>query len=125
MDVFGDRCRAARGNLPSIKRAGSTTLHRNRLKTSFHSATYGPKALRSIYRDLSVLVHYQYSRDSVRYTVPILALGSHSCPSGFTGSTLTNAGECDIVGPREERARVLGRASDREASSPNLLDIAP
>src|SRR5438477_8851057 len=77
MDVFGDRCRAARGNLPSIKRAGSTTLHRNRLKTSFHSATYGPKALRSIYRDLSVLVHYQYSRDSVRYTVPILAVRVH------------------------------------------------
>src|ERR1700745_400432 len=107
MCIFGDGCRAARVNLPSIKRAGSTTLHRNRLKTSFYSATYGPKALRSIYRDLSVLVHYQYSRDSVRYTVPIVALGSHSCPSGFTGHSRlraadtqrTNAGECDIVGP--------------------------
>jgi len=37
----------------------------------------------------------------------------------------TNAGECDVVGPREERALVLGRAGDREASNTNLLDIAP
>src|SRR6201987_2189215 len=68
-------------------------LHRTRLKASFYSATYGPKALRSISRDLSVLVHYQYSRDSVRYTVPIVALGSHSCPSGFTGHSRLRAAD--------------------------------
>jgi len=36
-----------------------------------------------------------------------------------------NAGQCDVVGPREERALVLGRASDSEASNTNLLDVAP
>jgi hypothetical protein len=73
-------------NLPSIKRAGSTTLHRNRLKTSFYSATYGPKALRSIYRDLHLgrTRVRQGSRDTAGYVPPIL--------------NATNAGECDIVG---------------------------
>src|ERR1700730_4371396 len=63
-------------------------IARIRLKTSFCSATYGPKVLRPIYRDLSVFVHYQYSRDSIRHTVPIgstwVAL---VVPSGFTGDS--------------------------------------
>ena len=58
-------------NLPSIKRAGSTAPYPKWLKTSFRSATYGEKPHRPIYRDISVLVHYHYSRDSLRHTVLI------------------------------------------------------
>ena len=46
------------------------------LKTSFRSATYGPKPHRPIYRDIKApLVHYQYSRDSLRHTVLIVRFG--------------------------------------------------
>ena len=45
-------------NLPSIKGAGPTTPRHDRAKTSFCSATYGPKWHPAIYRDISALVHY-------------------------------------------------------------------
>src|SRR5712672_1340978 len=45
-------------NLPSIKGAGPTTPRRDRAKTSFCSATYGPKWHPAIYRDISALVHH-------------------------------------------------------------------
>ena len=63
-----------------------------RLKTSFRSATYEPKAHRPIYRDVSVLVDYHYSRDSVRRTVVIVALG---CPRRLAGVVT----QCDPIAP--------------------------
>src|SRR5258708_40216841 len=40
-------------NFPSIKGAGPTTPRHDRAKTSFCSATYGPKWHPAIYRDIS------------------------------------------------------------------------
>jgi hypothetical protein len=37
-------------NLPSIKRAGSTSLHRNPAKNLICSGTYGPQAYHAFYR---------------------------------------------------------------------------
>jgi hypothetical protein len=49
-------------------------------KISFLSATYGPKAHPPIYRDISALVHYQYSRDSLRHIGLIVELGRARYP---------------------------------------------
>src|SRR5271166_4482034 len=63
---------SASANLPSIKRAGSPHYTVIRLKTSFCSATYRPKAHRPIYRDLGALVHSKYLYPYVRHIALIV-----------------------------------------------------
>ena len=72
-------------NLPSIKRAGSPHYTVIRLKTSFCSATYRPKAHRPIYRDLGAFVHSKYLHHSVRYNALIVGAWSRSSSSGSMG----------------------------------------
>ena len=69
-------------NLPSIKRAGSPHYTVIRLKTSFCSATYRPKAHRPIYRDLGALVHSKYLHPAVRHIALIVGTWSRSYPQG-------------------------------------------
>src|ERR1700736_2677127 len=78
-------------NLPSIKRAGSPHYTVIRLKTSFCSATYRPKAHRPIYRDLGALVHSKYLHPSVRHIALIVGTWSRSSSSGSTGEQQSGA----------------------------------
>ena len=81
MCVFGDG-RRVRREFTVYKRAGSPHYIVIRLKTSFCSATYRPKAHRPIYRDLGALVHSKYLYDSVRHTALIVALDRARHPQG-------------------------------------------
>src|SRR5438067_13214470 len=72
-------------NLPSIKRAGSPHYTVIRLKTSFCSATYRPRAHRPNYRDLGALGHSKYLYHSVRHNALIVGTWSRSSSSGSMG----------------------------------------
>ena len=78
-------------NLPSIKGAGSPHYTVIRLKISFCSATYRPKAHRPIYRDLGALVHSKYLYFSVRHIALIVGAWSRSSSSGSTGEQQSGA----------------------------------
>ena len=78
-------------NLPSIKRAGSPHYTVIRLKTSFCSATYRPKAHRPIYRDLGALVHSKYLHHSVQHNALIVGTWSRSSSSGSMGEQQSGA----------------------------------
>src|SRR5260370_392658 len=80
-------------NLPSIKRAGSPHYTVIRLKTSFRSATYRPKAHRPIYRDLGALVHSKYLHHSVRLNALIVGTWSRSSSLRVHART-TKRGHC-------------------------------
>jgi len=73
------------GEFTVYKRAGSPHYTVIRLKTSFCSATYRPKAHRPIYRDLGALVHSKYLHPSVRHIALIVGTWSRSLSSGSTG----------------------------------------
>jgi hypothetical protein len=70
------------GEFTVYKRAGSPHYIVIRLKTSFCSGTYRPKAHRPIYRDLGALVHSKYLHDSVQHTALIVPLGRARHPQG-------------------------------------------
>src|SRR5580704_15803394 len=70
------------GEFTVYKRAGSPHYTVIRLKTSFCSATYRPKAHRPIYRDLGALVHSKYLYLSVRHIALIVGTWSRSYPQG-------------------------------------------
>src|ERR1700756_2340709 len=70
------------GEFTVYKRAGSPHYTVIRLKTSFCSATYRPKAPRPIYRDLGALVHSKYLYPYVRHIALIVALGRARHPQG-------------------------------------------
>ena len=126
-------------NLPSIKRAGSPHYTVIRLKTSFCSATYRPKAHRPIYRDLGTLVHSKYLYHSVQhialivgtmetrrglarclerltgYSQSLLDSGAPAPISRGTGSSNPSpaSGESGANPGSREAARVLCRMNDR------------
>src|ERR1700739_647669 len=78
------------GEFTVYKRAGSPHYIVIRLKTSFCSATYRPKAHRPIYRDLGALVHSKYLHPSVRHIALIVDTWSRSSSSG-TGEQQSGA----------------------------------
>src|SRR5580704_6753581 len=79
------------GEFTVYKRAGSPHHTVIRLKTSFSSATYRPKAHRPIYRDLGALVHPKYLHPSVRHIALIVGAWSRSSSSGPKGEQQSGA----------------------------------
>src|SRR6478672_1766527 len=73
------------GEFTVYKRAGSPHYTVIRLKTSFCSATYRPKAHRPIYRELGALVHSKYLHHSVQHNALIVGTWSRSSSSGSMG----------------------------------------
>src|SRR5690348_14445293 len=84
------------GEFTVYKRAGSPHYIVIRVKTSFCSATYRPKAHRPIYRDLGALVHSKYLHHSVRHNALIVGTWSRSSSLRVDGRT-TKRGHCEFV----------------------------
>src|SRR4029077_12841190 len=102
------------GEFTVYKRAGSPHYIVIRLKTSFCSATYRPKAHRPIYRDLGALVHSKYLYLSVRHISLIVGAWSRSSSSASTGEQQSGApdassGDGMIITNRDEPRRPLRR----------------
>src|ERR1700737_4366013 len=86
------------GEFTVYKRAGTPHYIVIRLKTSFCSATYRPKAHRPIYRDLGALVYSNYCYPSVRHIALIVGTwwrSSSSCPTGEQQSGAPDASSGD------------------------------